>query len=355
MISGIHISSSQMLIKDEGSNKQNLPGFKNNQIVKAKILQRMPNGKALILVGNQKIMAKTAMLLKPGEDVQLQVISQSSDIVLKLIHPVQKLTTKQISSLVTLFSKNSSIIDITDSRMEKIKDIFYEISLKSGKTDKNFLPRLIDKSGITFENKIVNILSGSKSDEDIKIIMNNLLKQDIKGSILQELLAGAQNPLKTGSAKMASLFLETMENFQLLNHQSSDSGRFLLPFPIFSESTFSFGQLLIETGDKNKNRQKDSDKIVNISFLLDMSELGPVRADFSILKKDISGEFLLQNSDTCEFVKSMIPELKTRLAKIEYRAVQIECKTVSKVELDPGSLIEALIKTGDDRIVNLVI
>ncbi len=365
MISGIHIASSQVVIKkDYGSNKQSLPEFQNNQIVKAKVLQLMPNGKTLILINNNKIVAKTAMLLKPGEQIQLKVLSQKDATVLKLINPIQQMTTKQIASLVSLFVKDSSSLDISESKISNIKNILYEISLKSEKTDKVFLPRLIDKSGISLENKIADILSETKSAPNtktntkinIKTIMNNLLTQDAKGNILQALIsADSQNSQTTASMKAAASFLETLENFQLLNHQSSDSGRFLLPFPIFSESAFSFGQLLIDTGDKSKTQNKDGEKLISISFLLNMSKLGSLRADFSILKKEITGRFLLQDDETCEYLKSMIPELKQRFEKIEYHAFNIECKTAKKEEIQPTIFIETLVKAREDRVLNVVV
>jgi hypothetical protein len=367
MISGIHISSSQMVIKKgDEANKQSLPEFKNSQIIKAKILQLLPNGKTRILVNNQKIVAKTAMLLKPGEEVQLKVISQQDATILKLINPLNQMTTKQIASLVSLFVKNNSTPDLSNindikntsnSKVDRIREILYEISLKSDKSDKTFLPKLIAKSGITYENKIANVLSDSIPAKSIKVILNSLLKQDFKGIIFQELLtSNAQNLRTAETMKVASAFLETIENFQLLNHQSSDSGRFLLPFPVFSESAFSFGQLLIDTGDKNKSKKQDGNKVINISFLLNMSKLGPLKADFSILKKEITGRFLLVDDDTCEYVRSMIDELKVRLEKIEYHALNIECQTAKKEEIQPGTFIETLIQAGgDDRVLNIVI
>ncbi len=357
MISGIHISPSQVVIKKgDGSNTHSLPELKNNQIIKAKIVQLMPNGKTLIEVNNQKIVAKSAMLLNPGEEVQLKVLSQKDATILKLINPIQKMTTRQISSLVTLFTKKDSILNILDHKTGKIKEIFHGISLKSGKADKTFLPRLIDKSGISLENKIANILLDPKPGQNVKIILNTLLEQDIKGNILQELLSmGSQNSKAMESMKVAISFLEAMETFQLLNHQSSDSGRFLLPFPIFGDSALSFGQLLIDTGDKDRDKTKDGEKLINISFLLNMTQLGPLRADFSILKKEITGRFLLYDDDTCEYLKSMIHELKTRLAKVEYHAFNIECKTAKREEIQAGVFIETLVNAGDDRVLNVVV
>ncbi|NOX34982.1 MAG: hypothetical protein GXP56_14850 [Deltaproteobacteria bacterium] len=353
MISGIHISSSEVVINKDDAKKQSLPIFKKNQIIRAKVIKLLPDGNARLLVNGQKVLAKTGLLLKPGEDVQLRVIQEKDAVILKLISPVQKMTTRQISSLIGFFSKNESIPDITGAKIANIKDLLHGMALKSGKADKAFLPKLIKNSGMTWENKIAGILLGNKSSSALEFSLDNLLKQDIKGSILKEMLAA--DPKQSEILKTASSFLTTIENFQLLNHQSSDSGRFLLPFPVFNDQAFSFGQLLIDTGDKNKSSNKDGDKLINISFLLDMSRLGPLRADFSILKKQISGRFLLKDDDTCKYVKSMIFELKTRLKNVGYQVHNVECKTAKKAETQQSSFIESLVTARDDQVLNIVI
>ncbi|MCK5162659.1 MAG: hypothetical protein KAQ72_03030 [Desulfobacula sp.] len=353
MISGIHISSSQMVINKDNGQKNSLPKFEKNQIINAKVIQMLPQGKAQLLINGQKVVAKTALMLTPGEQVQLKVLQEKDAIILKLIGPVQKITTRQISSLVSFFLKNKSIPDLPGAKIARVKDLLYDMALKSDKPDKTFVPKLIEKSGMVWEKKIGDILLGNKSSSDIKSSLDSLLKQDMKGNILKALLIA--DPGKFEALKTAASFLETIENFQLLNHQSSESGRFLLPFPIFSEKAFSFGQLLIDVQDKTKTKNKDADKVICISFLLNMTRLGPLRADFSILKNQITGRFLLKDDDTCKYVKSMISELATRLAKIEYYVHHIECNTAKKEEIQQGSFIETLVKARDDSVLNIVI
>ncbi|SDT85787.1 hypothetical protein [Desulfobacula phenolica] len=353
MITGIHVSSSQMVIHNEDDKKHTLPDLKKNQMISAKVLKLLPRGNAQLLINGQKVVAKTALLMKPGEQVQLKVLSQKDDIILKLIGPVQKMTTRQISSLVGFFSNNESIPDTTGIKIKNVKELLYDMALKSDEPDKTFLPKLIEKSGMLWEKKVAQLLLGNDLSPGIKDKLDMLLKQDIKGNILKE-LSGA-NPGKFEALKTAAAFSETLENFQVLNHHSSDSGRFLLPFPIFNESAFSFGQLLIDTGDKTKKDNKDADKLIQLSFLLDMSRLGPLRADFSILKKKMTGRFLLKDEDTCKYVESMIPELKTRLAGIDYQAHQITCINAEKNDIHHSSLIETLIKDRDDQVLNIVI
>lgn len=353
MISGIHISSSDMVIAKDAGKKNKLPIFAKNQIVHAKVLNLLPQGGVQLLINGQKVAAKTALLLKPGEEVQLKVLEEKDAVLLKLMGPVQKMTTTQISSLINFFSKNESIPDISRTIIAGVKELLYEMALKSDKPDKNFLPKLIDKSGIVWEKKVAQILINSKPSEDMKAILDILQSRDMKGNILKALLAS--DPRKPEAMKMAASFSETIENFQLLNHSSSESGRFLLPFPVFSESGFNFGQLLIDTGDKTKKDNKDADKLIRISFLLDMTRLGPLRADFSILKNEITGRFLLKDDDTCQYVKSMIPELKEKLAKIDYQVHQIECIIGSNSQIQQSHFIETLVKAREDQVLNIVI
>jgi hypothetical protein len=353
MISRVHISSSEMVINKDNGKKNSLPEFKKNQIINAKVIQLLPQGKALLLVKGQKLVAKTALRLLPGEEVQLKVLEQKDAILLKLIGPVQKMTNSQISSLVRFFSKNESIPDISGSKMSGVKELLYDMALKSDKPDASFLPKLIEKSGMVWEKKVVQFIRSNMSSQDIKTGLDNLLKQDMKGNILKETLTA--DPGKFESLKMAASFSETIENFQLLNHHSSESGRFLLPFPIFSDQAFSFGQLLIDTGDKNKTNNKDADKVIHISFLLNMTQLGPLRADFSILKKEITGKFLVKDDDTCQYVNSKISELKDRFTNIEYHVRQLECTIAKKEEIQQSSFIESLVTAGDDYVLNIVI
>ncbi len=354
MISGIHISTSEMIIQ-KGDAKKNLSNFIKGQTLLAKVINWSPEGKAQLFINGKTITAKTPMMLKPGQEIELKVIQEKDSVILKLVGPTQKITTSQISSLVSFFSKNGSIPDITGSRMENVKTILHDIALKSGKADKDFLPKLIEKSGMMWEKKVAVGVQTDKPPAVIKAGLDQLLTQDVKANILRETMAPGQGPIGSDGGKASAIFLETLESFQLLNQNTSESGRFLLPFPVFSENTFQFGQLLIDTGGKSKKGGKDSDKVVRISFLLNMTKLGPLRADFSVLKKSITGRFLLQDEDTCKYVNSKLPELKQKLSGMDYQIHQMECSVARNEEILESSLIETLLKKGDDQVLNIIV
>lgn len=353
MITGVHISSSKMVITKDGSQKDKFPQFIKDQTVSARVLKQLPHGRTQLLVNGHTVSAKTSMLLTPGQEVQLKVLQEKDNVVLKLIGPAQKITSNQVSSLIRFFSKAGIIPDLSKIELPQVRSLLEDIALKSSQPDKDFLPKLINKSGLVLENKLAQLISGSPSSSDLKANIALLFNNDIKGNLLTELMA--QNPGQIDSLKVAASLLETIENFQLLNQQSSESGRFILPFPVFNDSAFKFGQLLIDTGGGDGSDRKDGDKVINISFLLDMSRLGPLRADFSIFKKDISGRFLLQDDATRSYLESMIPELEKGLERIEYHVQKIQCQIAKKEEVEPAVFIESLVQTGESSVISIVV
>ena len=239
MISGIHVSSSEVVInRGEGGEKNTIPLFVKDQIVHAKVLDLLPQGHARLLINNRMVTAKTGMLLKPGEEIQLKVLEEKEGVLLKFMGPAQKMTTSQVSSLIRFFPGNESLADVSRIAIPRVKDLLHDLALKSGKADTDFLPRLIEKIGMSLENKTAKLLQGRMALPELKQSLSVLLNHDVKALIQKEVFMA--EPGHPESLNMAASFSETLENFQLLNHHSSESGRFLLPFPVFSEDVFRF-------------------------------------------------------------------------------------------------------------------
>lgn len=358
MIKGIHISTSEMVVQKSDA-RSKLPNFIKGKILQAKVLDWSPKGTAQLLINGRTISAQTPMILKPGQDVELKVIQERDSVVLKLVSPAKKLSTPQISSLVSLFAKRGSIEEIAGKRTGPVRDLLYDMALKSGKSDRDFLPRLIEKSGLMWEKKVDTALQISKSQDVIKAGLDQLIKNDLKAGVIKQFSAsaagGAEGPRSQPSG-ITGAFLEALESFQLLNQNTSESGRFLLPFPVFSEGAFQFGQLLVDTGShSSKNKGDKESRLIRISFLLNMTQLGPLRADFSVLKKNITGRFLLNDKPTCDYVEAMLPELANRLSAIEYNVGQVECLVAEKEEIQESSLVESLLKADDDQVLNIIV
>ncbi len=360
MISKIHISPPEMIVQREIGKSADTPVFKKNQVVSAKVVNLLSHGKALLSIEGQKLIAKTGLLLNKGEELQLKVVQQKDMVLLKLVEPMQPGVTKQLSPLIRFLLENNALSDLARTKLPDLKNILHKTALKSGKRDDSFLPRLIENNGMMWEKKLNSLLK-MDGKENYKSILDQFLKQgvkqDLKGALLNQISMEISGKMSGSDSqqKIVTSFLETLENFQLLNTQTSESGRYLLPFPVFAGSGFNFGQLFIDTGDKKVDRNHDNPKVIRISFLLNMTNMGPVRADFSILKKEITGRFLLGNDDVRDYVKSMIPELETRFKLIKYKVGNIDCQTAAREEIQPNVLMESLFKNEDDSVLNIVI
>ncbi len=382
MISKIHISPPEMVIQKEAGKAIGKSVFKKGQVVTATVLNLLSSGKARLLINGQTIIAKTGLLLSPGEELQLKVVHQKDSVELKLQESPQPVGTKQLVSLIRFLSKNN-MPDIAGIKNPVVKDILLETALKSGKRDDSFLPRLIENNGLMWEKKMGSLVK-TQGQDTLNLNLIQLQKQDLKGALLNELglaspkgdalappkgdalvspkgdalappLGDALASPQGGALEKTVAFLETLESFQLLNTQTSESGRYLLPFPVFVGSHLSFGQLLIDTGEKKQDKNKDGHRVIRVSFLLNMTQLGAVRADFSILKKAITGRFLLENEGVCTYLKALIPELQTRFEQLEYDIGNIDCLTAAKAEIHPNVLMESLFETGDDSVLNIVL
>ena len=356
MIAGIHISPSDLIIRKEAVKNAVFASLKENQKIDAKVLRVFSENKAEVLIAGQKVIIKSPFLLTQGAKLALNILKESENQTFKIIPPNDNKFSEKISALIRLISKSNPFMSLTKTENTELLGMLKSISLKSDKADKDFLPRLFNKSGILFEQKVSTLLKQS-NNQSLRQEILNLFKNDIKGYVLNQLQT--QDHHNAGNLKILSEYTSNIENLQILNAQSSDTGKYLIPFPVFANDSFSFGQLLIDLGDPEKKGKKgDKDRIINVSFLLNMSKLGGLRADFSIYKKSISGVFNLSSVEVCDFVKTKLSQLKENLTQREYLVRNIECKVASKEEISPTSLVESFAKNAtknEDRILNIII
>ncbi|MBF0468114.1 MAG: flagellar hook-length control protein FliK [Desulfamplus sp.] len=300
-----------------------------------------------------------------------------------------------------------------------IKNLLISVALKSEKTDIDFLPHLVKKSGILLEKKLADIVksgslfdnpadrssskffdnadtssswhdTSSKPDNSFKsdntftsdkiftsdktsaalsssmasstsssstsdshassstLMLNpeDLVHEDIKGAVLN-LIANSGGE-SSEDIQVFHEFVKNLENVQLLNSHLSESGKYIIPFPLFSENQFSFGQLFIDLGKKEKEGTSGKENsLLRVSIFLDMTNLGPIRADFSVLKNNITGGFQVSNEEIAIFFRKMLPELKQRLQFHDYHVHKIECRVVEPEKLAEQSIINELLKSED--------
>lgn len=261
-------------------------------------------------------------------------------------------TAFQSFSLVKIFQGLNAL---SQTREPVLNDILMGLSLKSDVRDDQFLPQIIKNMGLSFEKKLAAGLEDAPDKKTVAHVIKQLAGQDLKAASLS--LAGMENdPSKTTVLKHIS---DALDNFAQLNVKSGDSGqsqdgaRFLLPFPVRREDGFDFGQLMVDTG--KTGTANTGKKMLSISFLLNMTALGPLRADFSILDKTIAGRFLLENQATCDYLTPKISDLRQRLSGIGYQAGNIDCRVARPEQIAPTSLMLSMKAPDDMQGLNIVV
>ncbi len=350
-------SKSTISLKTE-ENSLPLPRFYKNEIVKGKVLKSSVPREALLLIKGRKVMARTHASLGEGKVLSLMVEEISPIPVFKLIGAKSaNYDTINISMILSAMKENlwesvfenmnQSVFPKEDSTLfrELIKELSMKLFLKPSP---DLLRVLIDKSGIGWETKLRKLFFQKTVTEDS---LNGLIKGDLKG-MGSKLLSF--NKEKEGAVNR---FVNAIKNIQLLNSLGIEHERkIFLPVPLlFSNGEFSLGQLLIKTHREKKKEQeiKECDKVFfNLTFLLELSNIGPLRADLSIRGKEINGRFLLVNEEAKLLIEKNLTSLVDNLKEKGFSFRNIDCQ-IKDSEIIKDTLIKEVVQEEDFNI-NLV-
>ncbi len=352
-----------------------------SKVVNAQVVSRsQARGLASILVKGQEVTVKTDAGLTPGQEIRIRIGLQDKGIAMELLPSGNMQAGKEASAEIGKFQEMSALLDgkaplspkektITAllfsqslsrarnlSRMfsgkeSALEKIFSALSLKSDVPDKDFLPKLVSFGGLLFEKKMASALE-NKGIDSFRKMLPLIVQQDAKGTALETLHQAIE---RGTSSSHGSGFSDTMESVQIVNSHTSESGRYFLPFPIAHPQGFRLGQLFVDLGGKQGKASQKERKNIRIAFLLDMTEMGHVRADFSILDRAVTGRFLFENAESCAYADSMIPKLRESLARAGFHAAGIDCVLAAPREVDPGIFMDACVEQVSDSEVHIVL
>jgi hypothetical protein len=368
-IGDIKLSSARSEIQNIIGTKRP-PSLQKNEIVEGRVLDSRSPQNAVLLIKGKKVVVRTVFPLQQGDVSLLKVEQVIPQTVLKVVSLHRPLGNGPVSFLVTtsgsyspyqfiakLLSRFASLhISATGSEVHAIvsdlKSLMTKIALQSPiNATPNFLKILIDGSGLTWEHKLKQLLcNGKPSSHDIHMLPQN----DLKG-LTMRLLQG-WNSMDILSREEIQGCVDSLEQLQLLNHAAlEERGKLFFLFPIQQEDSFNLGQLLIRLPNNGKKAHaKEEEDAVRISFLLQMSHLGSVRADMSIVNKTIRGRFLVPNPQVQSLLEEHIEALKARFLQAGFFVHEFVCALEKMEVLESTSLVEELINR-EERFLSLVV
>jgi hypothetical protein len=319
-----------------------LPKLAPNQVVHAKILKLLAGDAVLISINGREVTARTKLPLKPGRTMAFRIENTRP---LPTLKPVAVKLTGNEAALVlrTLAAIKQNVwqsaADLAghgkNADVAMFKALMQEISQGLfTRAEPGLLGAIIDKSGLNLEAKLKKGLMSNKAPAKW---LPKLLGGDLKG------LAGRILGQQPETAAVLEKFIGTLEDIQLLNQQGfSQEGKLFLPVPFqLGDNFFTMGQLLLQVPGEPEEARRGADEsapFYRAVFMLEMSRLGPLRAEMGIRAKTIFGKLWLTDSQSTRLVKKELPVLTEALGAHGFRVDYFECS-----QKDPAAVCQSLI------------
>ncbi len=355
-ISKIFLSSSDLFIEKKQDVKSLISKINFKKNVKAEVLNVISERSVTLSVLGSKVVAKSFVPLKAGDQVLLKAAFSDSKLILKFIGFVDggltldknsilkllgnKSLYEDLAKIFTEFKNDSEFLDKACLKeLGKLKDIFDLISLKSDKSEHKILENIIKTSGLSVENKIFKNILLNK--DNVELLVKQLIENDVKTLMLkaaEKCVQGSETETKLKS------FASGFEQLQILNSLSVDeTGKFFLPLPVFDNTLLKFGQLFIDLGKAKDVSGEHDNCLIKVSFFLEMTNLGDLFGEFSFFEKAISGVFKVSNLESLNIIEENIDDLYNTLKKKGFLKCNIKCEMVAAKTLSDTFLCDKLL------------
>jgi len=364
------INPTKFILQSKSGQSKVLP-FNKGEVVQGRVIRPISPHHTLLLFGNEEVTARTSVPLQEGRIAFFKVEQVSPQYVLKLIEPrigdlggaaglltsnaFRESPYKSLIKILAPFMQpgEESAVSKVPNMLVKLWGLINRISFSPEQVHHElFLKSFIDGSGMIWENKLKSfLLSGFQSMNSPEI----LIEQDLKGLALKILADGVT--YKSVTTEAISRFIDSLEQFQLLNVSRLEGQRELFfTIPLQFHNQFGFGEFLIKLPRQGKDEGdgRDGDKVLRVSLFLQMSRLGPVRADVSVLQKAIRVAFLVSEEEIQSLFNNYADLLKHQLERHGFYLQEVTCRLQEANVLTQTSLVEDLFDSEDHQI-NLVI
>jgi len=338
------------------------------EVVEGRIIKPVSTRHAIILIKGKQLLARTeGVPLKAGQLAFFKVKETSPQCILKFL----QVTGNQEDGISRLFKRS----EFRGSPYKCLMDLLNALKVSTGQSDRQgapdilmrmrtllgrislrphdaaqpeFLKSFIDGSGLMWENKLRALfLSGIESRNQIEALIEN----DLKGSAVESLAdAGTE---KLFSTRAMTSFLDAMEHHQWLNLSAlEEKGNLLFIIPMQWPDKLTFAQLLLDVGAKRRERggEDSEDGVLKLSLLLDMSRLGPVRVDASVLEKAIRVHFLVSDEQIQSFFNQHTLFLRQQLERHGFFLQQVTCGLAERAVLAATCLADAIVDLEEHTI-----
>jgi hypothetical protein len=322
-----------------------LPRLLRNELVEAEVVESYSSNTALLLIKGKRLIARTSVPLPPGKMVALRVEETAPLPVLRLIG--LKAADPRVANLPLLLSaidtniwqsvyawalQNSLQSNLAWLLQRALKDWRSDLSGMGPES----LKEMLDRSGYHWEAKLGQLVRPKRTSEDL----SKLVEGDLKGETIRAMAQGE------GGNPLLRRLLAVIEEVQILNLGLLESGKLFLPIPLeFPDGWHTVAQLLIHLPRRREDPSgKEEKRVTRITLLLNMSGLGCLRIQMTIMGKNIEGVCMTGSEETRAYLERNISSFLEGLGEKGFSVRSFACILKDLREVERNLLI-----TGDDE------
>ena len=202
----------------------------------------------------------------------------------------------------------------------------------------NEVERLAGPKVVGSESEIEPLINSSKSVEPKSPQLGEQLAKFAVGKLpaaelpLQTVDSAAQSTGLTGKQtidvrQQAHELLSVIERTQVLNSVNSERGEpltFQIPFILDGRS--STAEFYVDRRSEEGAKTPPEERHYSVVALLDLSELGALRVDLALHKKQLSVKVTVEREDTVALASQLLPELASSLGEHGFAVEFLRCE-----------------------------
>jgi len=288
---------------------QLLPQLDQGQLLRALVVGAGREGRFLLEIGGNRLTASSQAPLSPGQLLQLQVVSTSPEIQLRIVGDSLN---QFFGRSLNLLGSNIDLAGLFRALPPGQPPALESLSLASRTLLEGFFSlqqsALTSRDGGAILQQLIN---------SIGLNFERLLAAGDKAGALQTLKAALLELAQTmrsseGVAASAGRLLQSVEMMQLAQLQAANEAFFILPLPLpFIER----GYLVVERDQAGKQREDQAGE-QRFSLHLTMTELGHLQVDFLRNDEGLFIRFHAEDQEKADFISGLADELREAISGV---------------------------------------
>ncbi|WP_028314930.1 flagellar hook-length control protein FliK [Desulfatibacillum aliphaticivorans] len=331
--------------------------FNPKDVLSAKVLKSLNPGQFLLSVRGNQIIAQSNAELIPGKVYLMEVKSVDPVPVLalakeaqaesqgralaKLVDGLRQSPFKDLMGLLDLKGEGAAAKapPAAKEELQALSNLLSRLTLGGGKPlTADAVRNFVQNSGMMWESKLGAQAASANPFQSPQALLDN----DLKALVMQ--LLSRPEMQNTPQAERLAAFVDNLQGLQLANVTAmEENGRFFLSVPFLQGGEHRFVQFMADLSRESGGKDEaGKDRLITASLCLDLSALGPIRADAALLGRFLRAGFSLSSQENADFLKARAHELESRLVGHGFQLMDLTFHVEEQSYLENISLADEL-------------